>query len=195
AHPSKALRDIIEGMNHFSNNFVAEQIVFALGQQADGSFVHEQGVDRIKRYLRSIGVAEDEIGLVDGSGLDRDNRLSAHAIVQTLRAMARKEFLDVEFMNSFSVAGRNGTLRERGQRSLGSRPGSTAEASGAGGEAYPFYRGKTGTLNGASSLAGYVRDREGRLYAFALLYNGDLPKQQVVEIEDRFVEILYASKD
>ena len=32
-------------------------------------------------------------------------------------------------------------------------------------------RGKTGTLNGVSSLAGYVRATDGEVYAFAFLAN------------------------
>lgn len=178
-HPSKPLREIIDGMNHFSNNFTAEQLVYALGQRADGMFVREDGVSKLVDYVRSRGVAEAEVGLVDGSGLDRANRLSAHALTQVLCSAAGNENFNIEFMNSFSVAGRSGTLKERGSRNAGPQS---------------LFRGKTGTLNGVSSLAGTVRDRDGRNYAFALIYNGDLPKPQIVEIEDRFVEALYSHK-
>jgi D-alanyl-D-alanine carboxypeptidase/D-alanyl-D-alanine-endopeptidase (penicillin-binding protein 4) len=172
-HASKPLREIVQDMNHYSTNFIAEQIVFALGENEEGRLVRSLGLERIRSFLNKAG-APPEIAVADGSGLDRGNQLTASLLAGVMRTAALHEKYGIEFKNSFSVSRRNGTLRER-QFDRGA-----------------FVRGKTGTLTGVSSLTGFVQDREGREYVFASLYNGGLPKYRVVELENRIVEVIYS---
>jgi D-alanyl-D-alanine carboxypeptidase/D-alanyl-D-alanine-endopeptidase (penicillin-binding protein 4) len=65
-------------------------------------------------------------------------------------------FLFDYFLNSLSIAGKDGTLRNR-------MTGTSAE-----GNVY----GKTGTLNGVSSLTGYVIDKDSEVIMFYIVMNG-----------------------
>jgi D-alanyl-D-alanine carboxypeptidase/D-alanyl-D-alanine-endopeptidase (penicillin-binding protein 4) len=172
-HGSKPLRAVIQDMNHYSNNFIAEQIVFALGETEEGKLKRAQGLAKISSYLRGFGVP-GEFVVADGSGLDRGNRLSAELLASVVREAARNEKYGIEFKNSFSVSRRNGTLRERRL------------------ERGAFVRGKTGTLTGVSSLTGLVLDRSGREYVFVVMYNGSIAKNRIVDLENAVVEEIFS---
>lgn len=71
------LKEMIRGMMEFSNNFIANQLFLNLGAHVFGPpATLEKGIRVIDRYLK------DELGMpnvhiVEGSGLSRENRLSA----------------------------------------------------------------------------------------------------------------------
>jgi D-alanyl-D-alanine carboxypeptidase/D-alanyl-D-alanine-endopeptidase (penicillin-binding protein 4) len=67
--------------------------------------------------------------------------------------MAKDPVIGHEFVASLSIAGKDGTLRSR-MRDVDGR-----------------IRGKTGTLGGVHTLAGYVVAEDGEVYAFAYLVN------------------------
>ncbi len=75
--PAFTLEAMIRGMMEFSNNFIANQFFLGLGAHVYGPpATLEKGIRVIDRYLR------DELGMtnvhiVEGSGLSRENRLSA----------------------------------------------------------------------------------------------------------------------
>ena len=81
--------------------------------------------------------------IADGSGLSRLDRLTANAVVAMLRSSWLDEELREILLAALPVAGRSGTLdtRMRGTAAAGR------------------VRAKTGTLNEASALSGYVRRR------------------------------------
>jgi D-alanyl-D-alanine carboxypeptidase/D-alanyl-D-alanine-endopeptidase (penicillin-binding protein 4) len=93
--------------------------------------------------------------MVDGSGLSRQNRTTPRDVVKLLRGLDQSELADPMRL-SLSVAGRNGTLYDRMRH----------------GSARDHCRGKTGTLNGVSNLAGYCRSKSGARLAFAFLMSG-----------------------
>lgn len=173
AQESKALSEIVSDMNHFSTNFIAEQILYALGQNESGSFDRSRGVQRLSDVLKGLGFVEKEFVLIDGCGLSHDNRLSVKEIGKILLEVAKDEHLRPEFEVSLAVLGRSGTLRRR------SVPSENVTV-----------RGKTGSLDGVSSLAGYLQTKSGRRVAFVILQNNVGSKDEAVQIEDRFVEAL-----
>jgi D-alanyl-D-alanine carboxypeptidase/D-alanyl-D-alanine-endopeptidase (penicillin-binding protein 4) len=77
-------------------------------------------------------------------------------VLKVLGEMARREDFPV-FRRSLAVAGVDGTLKTRMR--------GTAAAGNV--------RAKTGTLNVASSLSGYVTTASGHTLTFSLLMNGD----------------------
>ena len=85
--------------------------------------------------------------------MSRDNRLSAAAIVDVLRWMARQPESDV-FAASLPIAGFDGTLKRRltGKEHRGR------------------VRAKTGTLAGACALSGYI-ETDADTLAFSILIN------------------------
>ncbi len=173
-HASKPLVDIVRDLNHYSNNFIGEQLVLALGEMPDGARDRQVGLDRIGRYLTELGIPAEQVSLADGSGLSHTNRMTAQGVVTVLEHMDRHPGIGPEFEISLSVSSRNGTLRRRDF----------------GGEERTV-RGKTGTLDGVSSLAGYVTARSGRRYTFAIIENEIPSKDRALNFENRFVETMY----
>lgn len=163
---SEPLQRILQDLNHFSNNFIAEQVVYALGEK-QGLFEREKGLELLVRYLNQRGLGNGAT-IVDGSGLDHENRLSAEAVARVLAEAASRLESGPEFIASLSVAGASGTLKER--------------------EFGPvFVRGKTGSLDGVSSLAGLIRSRTGKRLAFAIIGNSIASKEKAVEFEEQLV--------
>lgn len=173
-HHSKPLVDIVRDLNHYSNNFIAEQIVLGLGMNVTGMRDRSAGLERIAAYLGRLGVPVEQVSLADGSGLSHANRLTARAVTTVLGAMHHDVAIGPEFEISLSVSGRSGTLRER-------RFGSDERV----------VRGKTGTLDGVSSLAGYVTTAAGRHLAFAVIVNEARSKDVARRFENKIVELLY----
>lgn len=111
------------------------------------------------RVLTSLGVSPAGLGLVDNSGLSRDDTISVAALAQLLRLADSADHPNLRAAAvGLPVGGFSGTL--------GQRFGAGARA-GAG-----VVRAKTGTLDGVSGLAGYANDADGRLLAFAFVSNG-----------------------
>jgi D-alanyl-D-alanine carboxypeptidase/D-alanyl-D-alanine-endopeptidase (penicillin-binding protein 4) len=95
--------------------------------------------------------------VVDGSGLSRQNRTTPRDVVELLVGMDGSELAE-PMRISLSIAGKSGTLAERMR-------GTAAQGR---------CRGKTGTLNGISNLAGICRSRSGARTAFAFLMSGSV---------------------
>src|SRR6266511_1913393 len=124
--------------------------------------------------LRAAGVAVVGPARVDGSGLSLLNRLTAASLVTLLQTAWFDPDLRASFIPVLPVAGVSGTLRDRLR---------TPPARGR-------VLAKTGTTNGASTLAGYVTGH----YAFAVLHNGQpVATFWARRAQDRFVTVLAAS--
>lgn len=173
---SKPLRQIVEDLNHYSNNFIGEQLLFALGY-ADGSvFDRARGIARMSDYVERLGFDRDDFKIMDGSGLSHANRVTARMIMTVLKRMYSNAELGPEFVESLSVSGRNGTLKKRRF-----------------GNGDILVRGKTGTLDGVSSLAGYLQSRRGRKFAFVIIQNGPASKDGAIGLENRLVSTIFES--
>jgi serine-type D-Ala-D-Ala carboxypeptidase/endopeptidase (penicillin-binding protein 4) len=154
--PSRPLGITVYGLNKFSNNFMAEQISLALGARVHGApGTREKGLAVIRKHLLSCGVDEGAFALSEASGLSRNNRLSASALVRVLLTAAHDFSYNSEFMASFGVAGIDGTLKEKFTDQGAKRR----------------LRAKTGTLKGITALTGYGLSVDGRQFAFAILIN------------------------
>lgn len=170
-HDSKALSLIVEDLNHFSTNFIAEHLMYVLGPVGDGRFDRERGLAHVGAVLRHYEVPTAGLVMMDGSGLSHENRVSANTVVETLIRGAQQPAFGIEFLKSLSVAGRNGTLKTRVFDS----------------EGMMVLRGKTGTIDGVSSLAGLVSGASGRSAAFAILQNQVSSKERAAKFEEQLV--------
>ena len=111
----------------------------------------------VKKTLGAKGVDVKGVTLVDTSGLSGGTLVPARALGDVLAlAAGGQDRALLEVVAQLPVAGLSGTLAER------FRKGSAHAAAG-------VARAKTGTLTGASGLAGTVVDRDGRLLTFAIL--------------------------
>lgn len=162
---------LVRQMNRQSDNFVAEMLLKRLGAQGLGRGETAAGVSVALDVLRERGVPLVGVRLVDGSGLSRDDRLTASAVSAILITGWSDPKVRRPFVSSLPVAGVNGTLEDR----LRSPP------------ARGFVRAKTGTTDNASSLSGFV----GARYVFSVLQNGaPIPWLSARQGQDRFVQIL-----
>jgi D-alanyl-D-alanine carboxypeptidase/D-alanyl-D-alanine-endopeptidase (penicillin-binding protein 4) len=153
---SESLGEIVRRLNKTSNNFVAEQLLETLGAQLKGTpGSWPKGVEAVEEFLAELGIPRGGYVMKNGSGLNDTNRFSARQLVTILRAMWGRFPLHAEYVASLPVAGRDGTIRWRME----------------GTEAAGRLRAKTGTLESATALSGYVETAGHRTLAFAILVN------------------------
>jgi D-alanyl-D-alanine carboxypeptidase/D-alanyl-D-alanine-endopeptidase (penicillin-binding protein 4) len=112
------------------------------------------GIEAVKTFLTTAGVRAESLVLNDGSGLSRNDMITAEATVQLLTFMNKHRYADV-FRAALPIAGVDGTLRNRMR-------GTVAENN---------LRAKTGSLSSAASLGGYVTTAAGEKLAFAIIVN------------------------
>lgn len=112
------------------------------------------GIEAVKSFLKTAGIRPEALVLDDGSGLSRNDMITAEATVQLLTFMSKHRYAN-EFYDSMPIAGVDGTLRNR-------LKGTPAEKN---------VRAKTGSLSSAASLAGYVTTAAGEKLAFAIMVN------------------------
>lgn len=173
---SKPLSLVVRDLNHYSNNFVAEQILYALGGLSGQPWSRESGLKRIQVFLSQNQISTQSMELSDGSGLSHDNRISADAIVKVLRLAARSPAISAEFESSLSTGEKSGTLKDR----VFSPPGEHA-----------VVHAKTGSLTGVSSLGGFIYTKGGHRLAFAIILNNTTSKDKAIAFEDQLVGKLY----
>ena len=149
---SPTLLTIVRSMDRDSDNFYAEMLLKELGAVQGDAGTTAAGAGVVTGLLAQAGVPLDGVRLVDGSGLSLLDRLTAQALVSLLTAMWNDVEMRLELLASLPVAGRTGTLEHRMRR----------------GAATGVVHAKTGTLDEASALSGYVGDR----YVFSVLQNG-----------------------
>jgi D-alanyl-D-alanine carboxypeptidase/D-alanyl-D-alanine-endopeptidase (penicillin-binding protein 4) len=94
------------------------------------------------------------LSLDDGSGLSRNDMITAEASVQLLTYMSKHRYASV-FRDALPIAGVDGTLRNR-------MKGTPAENN---------LRAKTGSLSSAASLGGYMTTAAGERLAFSIMVN------------------------
>ncbi len=154
---SAPISTIVEQMLLPSDNTVAEALMrqVAIASHAPADFAGSSAA--VRAILAKSGIDVTGLRLADGSGLSRRNALSAGFLTTLLAASAGESNLKLRsLLAGLPVAGFTGTLDER-YRTASGRP------------AAGQVRAKTGSLSGVSTLAGVVRDADGRLLAFAVL--------------------------
>jgi D-alanyl-D-alanine carboxypeptidase/D-alanyl-D-alanine-endopeptidase (penicillin-binding protein 4) len=165
---SKDLAQILADVNRFSSNFIANQVVYALGRGDDGSYSFDRGLRVIREEVQKTGIAPFE--LLDGAGLDRGNRASASGMTRLIAIAANNPALAPDFLASLSRYGNRGTLKRR--------------------KGVPeVVWGKTGYLSGVSSVAGTFPLESG-LGAYAIITNNISAKDETNSVEDSFLRDL-----
>jgi serine-type D-Ala-D-Ala carboxypeptidase/endopeptidase (penicillin-binding protein 4) len=172
-HKSEPLALALRGLNKFSNNFVAEQILKTLGADKFGHpGTTEKGLRIISQYMRSLGFSLDQYRIVDGSGLSKQNRLTPHQIVNVLEHVHDDLSIYPEFISALGVMGVDGNVRKRMN----------------GVEESQKARVKTGTLNSVSTLSGFFQSGDGERFAFSILMNGlKCQNWKALSIQDKIV--------
>jgi serine-type D-Ala-D-Ala carboxypeptidase/endopeptidase (penicillin-binding protein 4) len=114
----------------------------------------DAGIEVVKTFLKEVGLNADALVLTDGSGLSRNDMVTAEATVQLLTYMSKHKYANV-LRDALPIAGVDGTLRNRFK-------GTVAENN---------VRAKTGSLSSAASLSGYVTTAAGENLVFSIMVN------------------------
>lgn len=156
AFQSLPLWQVVWGMNKFSNNFVADQIMKKVGAEVWGvPGTLDKGIKALQDSLDDLGISPKNYTIIDGSGLTRKTRVTARQIVKVLSTAAKDLSISAEYMASLGVGGEDGTLRNRFPSEV----------------THSIIRGKTGSLDGVNALAGYMQTRDKENLAFAIILN------------------------
>jgi D-alanyl-D-alanine carboxypeptidase/D-alanyl-D-alanine-endopeptidase (penicillin-binding protein 4) len=187
---SPPLAEVVGAILQHSDNMGAEMMVKELGVRFGGGGTTAAGLAVIHDHLAAAGMPLAGVATVDGSGLDRSDRITCDLLQQLLARAGKGSELD----RALPVAGRNGTLYHRFR-------GTTAAGR---------VRAKTGSLSGVAALTGWATGSDptadaasggaptgggGRSLQFALLSN-ELPAESVgADLQDTVVNVLAAYPD
>lgn len=130
-------------VNRDSNNASADALLRSIGGQSV-----------VNQALATLGVSPESYAQVDGSGLSRNNRVEPSALLAVLKGMYTHDTSGL-FYRSLSVAGVNGTLRNRFRQT----------------PVQGRLHAKTGTLQGVRALSGYLENDSYGLIAFSIVVN------------------------
>ncbi|MBK8792142.1 MAG: D-alanyl-D-alanine carboxypeptidase [Holophaga sp.] len=162
---SPPLRQLVQDINKFSNNFMVEMLVKRYGE---GSWA--KGIQRIQGFYTSVlELGPEEITITDGSGLSKDNRLSARTLAIILRAAWNDFEVGPEFVDSLKIIGGEPWKLSVRDPNLSRR-----------------VRCKTGHLTGVSSVCGYLQAPDGKLRVFVILLNGETKADDLWEMVSRW---------
>jgi D-alanyl-D-alanine carboxypeptidase/D-alanyl-D-alanine-endopeptidase (penicillin-binding protein 4) len=151
---SPPLRDILPALEKPSQNQIAEILFKTLGLERTGVGTADSGRAVIERQLVAWGIAPTSVAVRDGSGLSRHDYIAPEAIVRILDVMRTSPNFAL-FRDALPLAGVDGTIanRMRGTAAAGN------------------VHAKTGFVDKARSLSGYVTTTDGRLLLFSFLCN------------------------
>ena len=155
-HLSLPLIESVRLTNKVSQNLHAELLLRAVAYEKKGFGVTDAGLWIEQDFLKSIGVADGDVVLSDGSGLARDDLVTPRAIVQLLRFDEQQPW-GSDYISTFPVAGVDGTLDSR---MLGTAAAGRIFA-------------KTGGLDHVRALSGFATTTGGEHLVFSMIGNNN----------------------
>jgi D-alanyl-D-alanine carboxypeptidase/D-alanyl-D-alanine-endopeptidase (penicillin-binding protein 4) len=159
--PSAPMHNLLSLANTESHNFTAEVLL----RQAAGSWDLPEAQRRVTQWLMGQGLPLQGVRVVDGSGLDRANRLTSRFLAALLLRMDQHPY-GRNYLASMAVAGQRGTLR-------GLYGGSSLDGR--------FY-GKTGTLTGVRSISGVLLTGDGPRYVSSISNGAGSPNTVIGQV-------------
>jgi serine-type D-Ala-D-Ala carboxypeptidase/endopeptidase (penicillin-binding protein 4) len=151
---SPPLEEILRFAVQRSDNHLTDHLFHQIGRARTGEGSWERGERALRQVLDRFEVDHTVARFADGSGLSRDDRVTARLLVDLDRAMTDSRFGST-WGSLMAVTGESGTLRQRLQ----------------GTPAAGRFLGKTGTLRDVTSLAGMVVGDDGQRFHLAVIAN------------------------
>jgi D-alanyl-D-alanine carboxypeptidase/D-alanyl-D-alanine-endopeptidase (penicillin-binding protein 4) len=149
---SAPMKNIVAEMLTNSDNNTAELVLKEIGLSKLASGTRLAGIQVMQTTLQEMGYLLDGVVIVDGSGLDRGNRLNCALLASILERDGGFGVIGT----GLAVAGKSGTLKDLLGDSIAS----------------DRLHAKTGTLTGAKALSGFVVYTADKAISFALILNG-----------------------
>ncbi|WP_429282248.1 D-alanyl-D-alanine carboxypeptidase/D-alanyl-D-alanine endopeptidase [Paraburkholderia sp. GAS41] len=173
-HEGPVLSDIVRDINKFSNNTMARNLFLTIGAvTSKPPATPEKSAHAIEAFLQRSGLNMEYLSLDNGSGLSRNEHITALSLADLLQTANASPVAQV-FVDSLPVAGVDGTMRNR----LTSQP--------VNGNAHI----KTGTLRDVRAIAGYVASADGVSYVVVSIIN-DPHSEAARAAHDSLLEWVY----
>jgi len=154
--PSVPLAEVVMDVNKFSNNVMAQHLLYTLGLRSTRADAPpgtlEAGRTVVLDWWQQALPGSALPALGNGSGLNRAERITAHSLGELLQRMAAGPRA-AELLASLPVAGVDATMRRR--------------AASVAGQAWL----KTGSLRDVAAIAGYAQGSGGQRYAVVGMVN------------------------
>jgi D-alanyl-D-alanine carboxypeptidase/D-alanyl-D-alanine-endopeptidase (penicillin-binding protein 4) len=177
---SEPLAYVVRDINKWSNNLMARQLLLTIAAEKTSLPATEiNGAMAIKAWLvgksfdgKSLNF--DDLVIENGSGLSRKERISAEHLSQMLVSAYNSPVMP-EFMSSLPILSLDGTMKKR----LKDSPVSARAHL------------KTGSLDGVSSVAGYVLDKQNKRQVLVMMVN-DAKAGASKAAQDALIEWVYS---
>ena len=141
-HTSEPLNELLNPILADSNNLYADSLLKTLGYTSYNTGTFQIGLKALMATLAKQGKNDlADLKLFDGSGLSRYNLVTPSQLVSLLALVYNDPKIASHFKQALPIAGETGTLANRMQ---------SAELKGK-------LRAKTGSLQGVTTLAGYLK--------------------------------------
>ncbi|HSH88874.1 MAG TPA: D-alanyl-D-alanine carboxypeptidase/D-alanyl-D-alanine-endopeptidase [Ramlibacter sp.] len=149
---SPSLSEIIRDINKYSNNVMAQQLFLTLSLQQKGVGSLAGSRDILQRWWRERMGTSDAPYFDNGSGLSREERITAAQLARLLQAAWASPQMP-ELMASLPVTGIDGTMRRARGKGVG------------------LAHLKSGSLRDVAGVAGYVHGASGKRYVLVAIAN------------------------
>lgn len=174
SHESMPLKDILIPFMKLSNNSHAEVLVKEMGRKVHDEGSWEKGLEVMNDTLPDFSMDVDQLKICDGSGISHDDLLAASEISRLLYEIQTEDWFDT-FVESLPVSGESekmigGSLMDRLEE--------------------VNVQAKTGTINGVSTLSGYLETKSGEKLIFSILINHLLDDEDGPPIEDKIIKAI-----
>ncbi|RKF20206.1 D-alanyl-D-alanine carboxypeptidase/D-alanyl-D-alanine-endopeptidase [Alginatibacterium sediminis] len=155
-HQSSSLKTLMPLVLRNSDNRIADSLFVQVGLHKKGVASFSTGTRAVNGIMEDLGLNASRLQLRDGSGLSRENLVSANFVFQLLQTIRDRKNLQW-LIQTMPVSGESGTLRNRS--SVKSEP------------LKGLVVAKTGYINGVRNLAGYLHVQR-QWVPFVSLSNG-----------------------
>ena len=150
----RPLIELVADINKLSNNPMTRQLFLTLSAGEGRPATRQESRLAVKAYLASRGLVFPELVIDNGSGLSREERISAKSLARLLADGLIGPDAQA-WVETLPAVGIEGTVRNRMRNSVLE------------GRAWL----KSGTLDDVRALAGYIRSAEGRWVVFVAVVN------------------------
>ena len=177
---SPELRRIVYETNHISNNLYAETLLRTLGKEFKGNGCYDSSYVAVRNILKDLGVDTSRgYSLQDGSGLSRQNFISADFFCRFLEAMMESPVYET-YVKSLPSPGGPGTLGYN----MKNHPS----------ELKARIHAKSGSMNGVRCYSGYILPGDGNkdnTIIFSIMVNNcTAPSWKVRPLMDKMMGML-----
>lgn len=173
SHPSRTVSRLLMDINKLSTNFGAELVLLRAGAQKFGL---PAGMDKSRRVLeeclKKFGMNSSQMMLENASGLSRKSGMQPAGLSLFLSKMPQTDFYP-EYLVSLSTLGLDGTMAKRLKDLAGKA------------------RLKSGSLQGVTTLAGYVFPSRSEPLSMALFFRcPSCDRSKLFDLEDKILRNL-----